>query len=62
MQSYNEQAMEEQGEYAADEELEESQTMANESEEVCCEFNRNLKELVQLQFDFVELYILLGKN
>ncbi|XP_056339652.1 RNA-binding protein 33 isoform X6 [Oenanthe melanoleuca] len=33
MQSYNEQAMEEQGEYAADEELEESQTMANESEE-----------------------------
>lgn len=43
MQSYNEQAMEEQGEYAADEELEESQTMANESEEVCCEFNRNLK-------------------
>ncbi|XP_032537913.1 RNA-binding protein 33 isoform X2 [Chiroxiphia lanceolata] len=33
MQSYNEQAMEEQGEYTADEELEESQTMANESEE-----------------------------
>ncbi|XP_058684788.1 RNA-binding protein 33-like isoform X2 [Poecile atricapillus] len=32
MQSYNEQAMEEQ-EYAADEELEESQAMANESEE-----------------------------
>lgn len=38
MQSYNEQAMEEQGEYAADEELEETQTMANESEEVCNEF------------------------
>ncbi|XP_030799614.1 RNA-binding protein 33 isoform X3 [Camarhynchus parvulus] len=33
MQSYNEQAMEEQGEYAADEELGETQTMANESEE-----------------------------
>lgn len=43
MQSYNEQAMEEQGEYAADEELEESQAMPNESEEVCCEFNGNLK-------------------
>lgn len=41
MQSYNEQAMEEQGEYAADEELEESQTMANESEKVCHEFNGN---------------------
>lgn len=39
MQSYNEQAMEEQEEYTADEELEESQTMTNESEEVCCEFN-----------------------
>ncbi|XP_038016226.1 RNA-binding protein 33 isoform X3 [Motacilla alba alba] len=33
MQSYNEQAMEEQGEYAADEELGESQAIANESEE-----------------------------
>lgn len=42
MQSYNEQAMEEQ-EYAADEELEGSQTMANESEEVCREFNGNFK-------------------
>lgn len=54
--------MEEQGEYAADEELEESQTMANESEEVCHEFHRNLKLLILLQFDFVELYVLLGKN
>lgn len=35
MQSYNQQAMEEQEEYTADEELEESQTMTNESEEVC---------------------------
>lgn len=39
MQSYNQQAMEEQGEYTADEELEESQTVTNESEEVCREFN-----------------------
>uniref|UniRef100_A0A8C9F5S5 RNA-binding protein 33 n=1 Tax=Pavo cristatus TaxID=9049 RepID=A0A8C9F5S5_PAVCR len=39
MQSYNEQAMEEQEGYTADEELEESQPMTNESEEVCCEFN-----------------------
>lgn len=38
MQSYNEQAMEDQ-EYTADEELEEPQTMTNESEEVCGEFN-----------------------
>ncbi|KAM6135015.1 RNA-binding protein 33 isoform 7-T7 [Pterocles gutturalis] len=37
MQSYNEQAMEEQEEYTADEELEESQTMANESEEAAIE-------------------------
>lgn len=43
MQSYNEQAMEEHEEYAADEELEESQAMTNESEEVCCELNGNLK-------------------
>lgn len=42
MQSYNEQGMEEQ-EYTADEELEESQAITNESEEVCCEFNGNLK-------------------
>ena len=37
MQSYNEQAMEEQEEYTADEELEESQTMTNESEEAAIE-------------------------
>lgn len=41
MQSYNEQGMEEQ-EYTADEELEESHAMANESE-VCCVFNGYLK-------------------
>ncbi|XP_030300065.1 RNA-binding protein 33 isoform X5 [Calypte anna] len=37
MQSYNEQGMEEQEEYTADEELEESHTMANESEEAAIE-------------------------
>uniref|UniRef100_A0A663M3U1 RNA-binding protein 33 n=1 Tax=Athene cunicularia TaxID=194338 RepID=A0A663M3U1_ATHCN len=37
MQSYNEQAMEDQEEYTADEELEESQTMTNESEEAAIE-------------------------
>ncbi|KFQ72049.1 RNA-binding protein 33, partial [Phaethon lepturus] len=37
MQSYNEQAMEEQEEYTADEELEESQTITNESEEAAIE-------------------------
>ncbi|XP_068790378.1 RNA-binding protein 33 isoform X2 [Struthio camelus] len=37
MQSYNEQAMEEQEEYTADEELEDSQTMTNESEEAAIE-------------------------
>ncbi|XP_025925031.1 RNA-binding protein 33 isoform X5 [Apteryx rowi] len=37
MQSYNEQAMEEQEEYPADEELEDSQTMTNESEEAAIE-------------------------
>ncbi|KFO09467.1 RNA-binding protein 33, partial [Balearica regulorum gibbericeps] len=37
MQSYNEQGMEEQEEYTADEELEESQTITNESEEAAIE-------------------------
>ncbi|NXX10186.1 RBM33 protein, partial [Podargus strigoides] len=37
MQSYNEQAMDEQEEYTADEELEESQAMTNESEEAAIE-------------------------
>lgn len=43
MQSYNEQGMEEHEEYTADEELEESQAITNESEEVCYEFSGNLK-------------------
>lgn len=58
MQSYNQQAMEEQGEYTADEELEESQTMTNESEEVCREFNGKQNWVVSK----LELAVLLGKN